>query len=492
MNQRFHRVSSENNYTPLYQDGFHGAASSSPALGSRASNAAPDQWTGSLAPDFSYGCSFPPPGPQGYGAHQFAPPFGFDFSVPPPAPGYAPPGHFARLPASAPANAQCAQSGPPFSLFGFGHSSGSAVRDSRTAAEEKFNEAEVQRKQDLQWVKQFLLARNTHPCSSKESAGQSQVNVPEVRERLARAAQLVSGLLETCESLKFLLEHQEQWDQVYREALTMRDEVEENLSRLTEGDFLDRVKKKLTRISKRRQRILRRREVLNLEAKQRTQAIAEKETDIDKWRAERILEVEERKKEQEVKLAADSVLCEVRKKQADSKRMQDVLRSLEKLHKLRKEAASRKGILTDPDSDESFHSQLDKLRSVLKERSAIYSREENALKVMLEGEQEEERRRDMELSLKKERERQLHWKQRVGAMLFGDELPADSALLPCRDYYLQAEHSLHALVQIRREWDVFLVAADHAEASTIPQNWVLPEPPSDQLWASALLRSESH
>lgn len=46
--------------------------------------------------------------------------------------------------------------------------------------------------------------------------------------------------------------------------------------------------------------------------------------------------------EQELKLAADAVLCEVRKKQSDVKRMQDVLRSLEKLRKLRKEAASRK------------------------------------------------------------------------------------------------------------------------------------------------------
>lgn len=47
--------------------------------------------------------------------------------------------------------------------------------------------------------------------------------------------------------------------------------------------------------------------------------------------------------EQELKLAADAVLCEVRKKQADVKRMQDVLRSLEKLRRLRKEAALRKG-----------------------------------------------------------------------------------------------------------------------------------------------------
>lgn len=47
--------------------------------------------------------------------------------------------------------------------------------------------------------------------------------------------------------------------------------------------------------------------------------------------------------ERELKAAADSVLSEVRKKQADTKRMMDILRALEKLRKLRKEAAGRKG-----------------------------------------------------------------------------------------------------------------------------------------------------
>lgn len=37
----------------------------------------------------------------------------------------------------------------------------------------------------------------------------------------------------------------------------------------------------------------------------------------------------------------------------------------------------------------------------------------------------------------------------------------------------------------RREWDVF-VAADHPDSSPLPQSWVLPDPPSDQDWASAL------
>lgn len=77
------------------------------------------------------------------------------------------------------------------------------------------------------------------------------------------------------------------------------------------------------------------------------------------------------------------------------------------------------GIFTDQESDEAFSSRLEKLRSVMKKRTAVYSAEEKALMVMLEGEQEEERRRDLEKRLKKERERQLQRKHKVDGMLFG-------------------------------------------------------------------------
>lgn len=77
------------------------------------------------------------------------------------------------------------------------------------------------------------------------------------------------------------------------------------------------------------------------------------------------------------------------------------------------------GIFTEQDSDEAFDNLLEKLRSVLKKRTVVYSAEEKALTVMLEGEQQEERRRDLERRQKKEREKQLLRKQKVDAMLFG-------------------------------------------------------------------------
>lgn len=134
--------------------------------------------------------------------------------------------------------------------------------------------------------------------------------------------------------------------------------------------------------------------------------------------------------------------------------------------------------MTELQNDEVFSSTLEQLRLVIKRRTVVYSAEEKALMVMLEGEQEEERRRERERRVRKERERQLQRKHRVDSMLFGgmavhvcvhvcactgydcvvihsccvcliEEFPGSCALQPFRDYYSQAEHSLPALIHVR-------------------------------------------
>ncbi|KAM3626071.1 uncharacterized protein V6R79_022115 [Siganus canaliculatus] len=352
-----------------------------------------------------------------------------------------------------------------------------------TRAEE---ERTVQRKQDLQWVRRLLQARERRPETREEK---QLCSVSELKEKVYRAAQLVSQLTLSCQALGENLEDQSAWTNSYLTALKVKKELQDKLGDL-DGPCLDEWKTKLSRLAKRKARRLRARKVQVLEEKQRLDRISEKEAMIDKWRMQQIRRVEEKKKEQELKLAADSVLCEVRKKQADVKRMQDILRSLEKLRRLRKEAAMRKGIVTDQQSEEVFDSQLQQLRNVLKKRTSVYSAEEKALMVMLEGEQEEERKREREQRARKDREKLLQRKRRVDAMLFGDDLPADPLLQPFRDYYTHAERSLHALLQIRGDWDVFVVPVDHPEGSAVPQSWVLPEAPSDQNWASALQTSD--
>ncbi|KAF3686972.1 Programmed cell death protein 7 ES18 [Channa argus] len=470
---------------------------------------------------YGYNYASPHPGGGGFGGPRFAPPFGFDPAVPPPPFRCPPPGHMVP-PASVNTYSNTGTFPPQFRAgFQAPQRDFQSVSDSNqsrhqeyenfgergallgsplppypgqdynrglgTATTQPEDEDALQRRQDTQWLKRFLQSKvkKSESPQTKQDGGQ-QSGVRNLREALYGAARLVSALEESCESLKHNMENDCVWSDSYLTALSIKRELQHKVKLLGDEERLNKLKAKVTRLSKRRARKLRARKRLQIEEKQRQEHISDKEAAIDKWMMKMIHEVEEKKREQELKLAADSVLCEVRRKQADVKRMQDVLRSLEKLRKLRKEAASRKGIVTEQECDKAFSSQLEQLRGVIKRRTAVYSAEEKALMVMLEGEQEEERRREHEKQVKKERERQLQRKRKVESMLFGDELPVDSILEPFREYYTQAERSLHVLLQIRREWDVFVVAADHPDGTPLPQSWVLPAPPSDQDWALAL------
>ncbi|ERE75716.1 programmed cell death protein 7 [Cricetulus griseus] len=168
--------------------------------------------------------------------------------------------------------------------------------------------------------------------------------------------------------------------------------------------------------------------------------------------------------------------------------MVDILRALEKLRKLRKEAAARKGVCPPASADETFEHHLQRLRKLIKKRSELYEAEERALRVMLEGEQEEERKRELEKKQRKEKEKLLLQKREIESKLFGDpeEFPLAHLLQPFRQYYLQAEHSLPALIQIRHDWDQYLVPSDHPKGNSVPQGWVLPPIPSNDIWATAV------
>ncbi|XP_068596121.1 programmed cell death protein 7 isoform X1 [Brachionichthys hirsutus] len=372
--------------------------------------------------DFLHDASAPPPGGGGgFGGHRFAFPYGFDSSVPPPPLGGPP---AARFPDMMPPPPLHAYSGAGTFPPGFG--SQFRTRDDRDSGQRLLqrgreggspvgrpeDDGALQRKLDRQWLRRFLQSREEPPGTSRRR--QQGGCVPELRAALDGAAQLVSRLRVSCAALS----SEAGWGDAYLKALELRSELEDKLAVL-HSVRLDVWKDKLSRIKKRRDRLRRAGRRRQEEDAQRRERAAEKEAAIDKWRTEQIRRVQEKKTEQELKLAADAVLCEVRRKQADVKRMQDVLRSLEKLRRLRKDAASRKGIATEPEHDEAFAGGLGRLGDVLKTRTAVYAAEENALMVMLEGEQEEERKRERDKREKRERERLLQKERQAEAMLFG-------------------------------------------------------------------------
>lgn len=351
------------------------------------------------------------------------------------------------------------------------------------------DETTIERKADNKWIKQFLEKKGKIVKNNTKTQS-CRISISDMKHELYSTAHLVSQLSTLCENLKLNIDNPREWSNSYKNALTMKQNIQCRLTALSDREHLGRTITKLSNIAKKRARQRKAKERLQMEEQEREVQKAEKDVAIERWRMKKIHAEEEKKKEQELKVAADAVLCDVRKKLTDVKRTQNVLKSLEKLRKLRKEAASRKGVETDPEADRSFHHLLEELREVARKWTAVYEAEEKVLMVMLEGEQEEERRRELEKRRQRERDKLLRKKGKIQAMLFGDDVPADPLMQPFRLYYTQAEHSLPALVQIRREWDVFLVPVDHPQGSTVPQGWVLPDAPSDQAWASALQSSE--
>ncbi|XP_026504254.1 programmed cell death protein 7 [Terrapene carolina triunguis] len=309
---------------------------------------------------------------------------------------------------------------------------------------------------------------------------------PQARQLAAGALRPVAQLAGLCRALR--QQEAAGGEAGWGQARALLSELRDQLRPLREPGSLGELRRKAEKARKRRLRLRKRKQEAEAAREEEAARAAEREARIDRWRAKCVQEVEEKNRERELKAAADSVLSEVRKKQADTKRMVDILRALEKLRKLRKEAAGRKGVCPPPSADEDFEHHIERLRALIRKRTELYEAEERALRVMLEGEQEEERKREMEKKQKKEREKLLQQKRDIDSKLFGDpdEFPLNHLLQPFRQYYLQAEHSVPALIQIRHEWDQYLVPADHPEGSCIPPGWVLPTLPTSDTWATAV------
>ncbi|KAM4749045.1 programmed cell death protein 7 [Rhinophrynus dorsalis] len=340
-----------------------------------------------------------------------------------------------------------------------------------------------------QWLSTFLSHRGKK-CIPKSEPARAP-SVKEAKELIYGALQLVFQLNALCQRLESSSAAEESWSQDYPKAASARRELESKMKELEKPGYIDGLKRKLGRIRKKRLRQKQARQETD-EDKEVAEQAAEKEAKIDSWRMQCIQEVEEKKRERELKAVADGVLSEVRKKQADTRKMLDVLRSLEKLRKLRKEAAGRKGVFPPPSADKTFEDHIQRLRTLVNKRTALYDVEERALRVIVEGELEEERQRHQEKRQKKEREKLLQQQREVDSILFGDSdpLPPLHPLHPFRQYYLQAEHSVVSLVQIRNEWDQFLAPSDHPDASSIPRGWVLPQLPTSDIWTTALQQAE--
>lgn len=148
------------------------------------------------------------------------------------------------------------------------------------------NDADIQRKRDIQWIRSFTRNRNASADPPKPKNVDS-----DFKPVLYRAAQLITELEACCRTLATCVSDCDAWTDSHSQALSLKKELEDKFAVIDCGDF-DKWKRKLHRKAERRRS---RKEQQDAE-RQRQERISEKEAAIDAWRLRRIRGVEEKKK----------------------------------------------------------------------------------------------------------------------------------------------------------------------------------------------------
>uniref|UniRef100_A0A8W8HQW8 Programmed cell death protein 7 n=1 Tax=Magallana gigas TaxID=29159 RepID=A0A8W8HQW8_MAGGI len=280
----------------------------------------------------------------------------------------------------------------------------------------------------------------------------------------------------------------EVWDEQKQKTEALKKELENIHKELSEESTVDTVKQKVLKQRKKRERLKRRRQEI-YEEKQRAEEQRNKlHAEIDAWQGEIRKKENEKREARELKKSADAILNEVRKKINDVTKTMDLLKGIQKLRKLRSDRLKQQGVHTNPASDEKFKEVMDEQFETVKKQKDIYLAEERALRVMLETEHEESKEKEREQQeklnkLKKEREN-----KRTEEILFGksESFSGEDPMLPFHQYYDQANYNYDSFIQIRCDWDRFVVPDSAPGGTRIPTHFVTPAEPSSDQWASAL------
>lgn len=155
------------------------------------------------------------------------------------------------------------------------------------------DEDAAQRQRDEQWLVQFLARRGPPAEPPPPPRGASL----ELGRRLAvRALGTVSRLVALCRALRCREAEgrEEGWERERAEAEELLEELRETVRPLREPGYLRELGRKAEKARKRRERLQRRKREARAAQEEEAARAAEREAEIDRWRAGRIQEVEEK------------------------------------------------------------------------------------------------------------------------------------------------------------------------------------------------------
>ncbi|KAI8478256.1 response to glucocorticoid [Branchiostoma belcheri] len=358
----------------------------------------------------------------------------------------------------------------------------------------------VQADADRQWLSTWLSKRGLGIARTKGEKGPA-LTLPEVRQKLAEWRSLLDQLTE---QKAVLTEAVGADESTWQAEMTRAADIKGNLTKMESmfGDeqLLTQLERKLSRIQKKRARMRRLQEESYRRRQEDEQRCQDRHQKIDKWRNNILQKDLDAKREAELKKEVDDTLSEVRRKQSEATKSTELLKSLGKLRKLRKEANERKvlaGNFTHSWTDARLIAMEDDFRVDCGLcRHWGLSRRTGAKQNCAGGVEEQRGEADFLRGRSRffagAKQNGAGAKQNGGGEEEGvswgspvvckpDPLDTADPLLPYRQYYEQGDNSVQSLVHIRREWDMYLVPDGTVGATGVPLGWVVPSEPTSEM-----------
>jgi len=354
-----------------------------------------------------------------------------------------------------------------------------------TTHENGKNRSENQREADQDWVNEWL--KKVTKTDQVHGKSASNITIPNVKANVKKGLSLLLELRDLhgklAESMSDL--DKDEWKSLCQRAVQLKGQLHEIQCKLYSSE--KEVRSKLRRIKSKRNRIRRQKEEYKKNEKECAMQREHLHELLDNWQSRLRAEEKQKQKERELKKEADGILSEVRKKQMESRKTIDLIKSLRLLRHLRKQADEKRVVkLGTGESERVFSEKMTFTEKILHKQMIDYEGEERALRVMLDQEAEQKEERDLNVKLALAEKSTMQW-------LFGENDVPDELdpIYPYWLYYTQAERDFNALLQIRREWDSFALSDSSVGGSSIPVPWVSPESPNSDEWAKTVLENEN-
>ncbi|MPC24378.1 Programmed cell death protein 7 [Portunus trituberculatus] len=351
----------------------------------------------------------------------------------------------------------------PLSGTHSGVSKGTVFRDSKEQEDDLWLE---------EFEKRVKSCPPSPPSPAEPNTAKKIVKLAEVQRLVVESQSLREQLCVLEKELTQVIDSadEEEWNRLVQQSEGVKASLNKILDKFQDREFVEHTKILLKQRRAKRDRVKRRKKERRLEQEELKRKREEEEAKIDAWRAKLQREEDTKRREEAVKLEADSVLGEVRQKQSEGQRMLQLLEALADLRCTRATQAASQGRPTDAEADQRFTTTTEMLSKMVKEQLKEYELEEQTLRVMME---ESASHRSAALSAKGDANF-ARYKDAIWKLLFGPSATKDE----------DAGLSLETLVLRRQEWDQYLVEQQHPLASAVPLSWVLPpeHPPSS--WAA--------